>query len=54
MFAAFGLHVLAGGAYATRTVGAMTLRSIVWIVIAVVACRALGCRPRGSNEGGTR
>ena len=41
VFAAFGLHVLAGGDYATRTVGAMAVRSIVWIVIATVACRAL-------------
>jgi hypothetical protein len=53
VFAAFGLHVLAGGAYATRTVGAMALRSFVWIVIAVVACRALGCRPCASNERNT-
>jgi hypothetical protein len=50
VFAAFGLHVLAGGGYATRTVGAMALRSLVWIAIAVVACRALGCGPRAANE----
>lgn len=54
VFAAFGLHVLAGGAYATRTVGAMAFRSLVWIVIAVVACRALGCGPRAANERDTR
>lgn len=34
---AFGVHVLFGGAYEMRTVGAMALRSLVWIVIAIVA-----------------
>jgi len=33
VFAAFGLHVLTEGAYETRTVAAMTLRSTVWVVI---------------------
>jgi hypothetical protein len=33
VFAAFGLHILADGAYETRTVAAMTLRSTVWTVI---------------------
>lgn len=35
VFALFGWHVLSGGAYEMRTVGAMTLRSAVWIGIAV-------------------
>jgi hypothetical protein len=47
VFAAFGVHVLAGGAFESRTVGAMALRSFVWVAIAVAACRALGCAPRG-------
>ena len=34
VFALFGLHVLRGGAYEMRTVGAMTLRAAVWIGIA--------------------
>ncbi len=34
VFAAFGLHIMIGGAYETRTLGAMTLRSVVWLVIA--------------------
>ncbi|MCZ7660041.1 MAG: hypothetical protein M5U07_20335 [Xanthobacteraceae bacterium] len=42
VFAAFGIHVLLGGAYEMRTVGAMTLRSVVWIVIAFVARRMPG------------
>ena len=39
MFAAFGLHVAQGGAYETRTMGAMILRSVVWIAIAWIARR---------------
>jgi hypothetical protein len=49
-FVAFGLHVALGGSFAARTVGAMTLRSLVWIVIAVAACRALGCLPREAGH----
>lgn len=33
VFALFGLHVAQGGAYEARTVGAMVLRSAVWIAI---------------------
>ncbi len=36
---AFGAHVFFGGAYEMRTVGAMALRCLVWIGIAVVARR---------------
>jgi hypothetical protein len=43
VFAAFGWHVAAGGAFEMRTVGAMTLRSGFWVGIAISACRALGC-----------
>ena len=31
VFAAFGVHVLLGGAFATRTVVAMTVRSAFWV-----------------------
>jgi hypothetical protein len=41
VFAALGLHVFADGAYETRTVAAMTLRSTVWTVIFVIAYRKL-------------
>ena len=41
VFAAFGLHVFGGGAYETRTVAAMTLRSTVWMVISILVCRRL-------------
>ncbi len=43
VFAAFGVHVALGGAFEARTVGAMMLRSIVWIAITFSTCRALGC-----------
>ncbi len=36
VFIAFGIHILMGGAYETRTVGAMSLRCLVWLGIAFV------------------
>ncbi|MCK5547303.1 MAG: hypothetical protein KAI27_08010 [Rhodospirillaceae bacterium] len=39
-FAAFGAHVFMDGAFEARTVGAMILRTGVWIVIACVAQQA--------------
>ena len=36
-FAAFGWHVLAGGAFEQRTVAAMTLRTLLWAGIAGLA-----------------
>ncbi len=41
VFAAFGVHVLTGGAYEMRTVAAMTLRSLVWMAIAWMAWRRI-------------
>ncbi len=40
-FAAFGTHVLFGGAYELRTVVAMTLRTLVWVAIAWAGYRAV-------------
>lgn len=40
-FAAFGTHVYAGGAYEMRTVVAMSLRTVVWAVIASFAWRSI-------------
>ena len=42
VFLAFGAHALLGGAYETRTVGAMILRAAVWAGISVVAIRTIG------------
>ncbi|MBP9144723.1 MAG: hypothetical protein KBF21_03300 [Thermoanaerobaculia bacterium] len=44
VFAALGAHVLAGGAYETRTVVAMSLRTLVWVAIARIARRRLLAR----------
>jgi hypothetical protein len=37
VFALFGLHVYQGAAFEVRTVGAMSLRLLVWVAIAAVA-----------------
>ncbi len=49
VFFAFGVHILNGGAFEMRTVGAMIIRSAVWIAIAIAVCRTLGCDPRRSG-----
>ena len=41
VFAAFGAHIMFGGEFEMRTVGAMTLRSAVWLVITVAVYRTL-------------
>ncbi len=38
-FAAFGVHVYSEGVYEQRTVFAMGLRILIWVVIAVIAWR---------------
>lgn len=38
-FAVFGAHVYFGGAYEQRTVIAMSLRTLVWVVIATMAAQ---------------
>ncbi len=48
VFIAFGIHITGGGEYETRTIVAMSLRSAVWIAIAVVAYRFLW-RNRGRD-----
>jgi len=39
VFALFGMHILNDGLYETRTVAAMSLRTIVWAIIAIFAYR---------------
>ncbi len=41
IFCAFGVHVVTGGAFEARTAWAMTLRSVVWILIAVAAFKVI-------------
>jgi len=45
VFAGFGLHVWRGGLFEARTVAAMTLRSVVWLLIAVTAYRKIPVVP---------
>jgi len=40
-FAAFGVHAYSGGAYEQRTVIAMSLRTLIWAVIATLAVQAV-------------
>lgn len=41
VFAAFGIQIWSGGSYEMRTVGAMGLRAIVWIITSAVAYKNL-------------
>ncbi len=41
IFAFFGLHILEGGAYEARTCVAMSLRSLVWILISIFSYRGI-------------
>ena len=46
VFIAFGIYIFLGSAYESRTVGAMIIRSAIWIVIAASTCRTLRCFQR--------
>ena len=43
VFAAFAVHIFSGGEFETRTLIAMSLRSLVWTGIAVFAFKKLRC-----------
>ncbi len=49
VFLAFAAHIVAGGAYEARTVGALSLRSLFWSAVAVVALRAMKSTAAGSS-----
>ena len=40
VFVAFGVHVISGGAYERRTIGALMIRSLFWIAVTIVSIRA--------------
>ena len=50
LFIAFVIYIFLGGMFEVRTVGAMIIRSVVWIVIAASACRAIRCFQRGTRS----
>lgn len=49
VFLAFAAHIVAGGAFEMRTVGALSIRSLFWIVVALVAVRAGQATAAGSS-----
>lgn len=53
VFLAFGLHVLFGGPYELRTVAAMTLRTTVWLLLALWRAASSG-RASNPQEAGHR
>jgi len=40
-FAALGVHIYSGSAYEQRTVIAMSMRTLIWVIIATMAAQAL-------------
>jgi len=52
IFVAFGAHVYSGGLFEQRTVIAMSLRTFLWTVIAVVAWRGMQHMKTSRPEGG--
>jgi hypothetical protein len=50
VFGALVVHIFLGGEFEARTIGAMTIRGLVWIVIAIAPCRAFECFPRLMNR----
>ena len=44
--AAFGVHVLSGGAFEMRTIGPLAIRLLFWIVVSVVATSAKKAAPK--------
>jgi len=45
VFVAFGVHVIGGGGFERRTIGAMAIRSLFWIVVTIVSIRAMKRTP---------
>lgn len=41
VFVAFGVHVIGGGSFEMRTIGALTIRSLFWIAVTIVSMRAM-------------
>jgi len=44
VFVIFGIHILKGGMYEVRTIVAMSLRIVVWSLIAMFAYRKIICQ----------
>jgi hypothetical protein len=44
VFVAFSVHIAGGGSFEMRTAGAMTLRLLFWIAVAIVSARLIRAR----------
>ena len=53
VFVAFGVHVIGGGAFERRTIGALTIRSLFWIAVTIVSMRAMKRTSFGGDKGST-
>jgi hypothetical protein len=53
IFAAFGVHVVAGGAFEPRTVAAMSLRSVFWLLQALSLPKLLRARAASQTSART-
>ena len=42
---AFGVHVIGGGAFERRTIGALTIRSLFWVAVTILSIRAMKRTP---------
>lgn len=49
VFLVFAVHIVAGGAFEARTVGALSLRSLFWIAVALLALRVMKATAAGSS-----
>ena len=45
VFVAFGVHVIGGGAFERRTIGALTIRSLFWVAVTILSIRAMKRTP---------
>ena len=45
VFVAFGVHVIGGGAFEKRTIGALMIRSLFWIAVTIVSMRSVKRAP---------
>ena len=45
VFVTFGVHVIGGGAFERRTIGALAIRSLFWIAVTIVSMRAMKRTP---------
>lgn len=45
VFAAFAVHIIGGGAFEMRTIGALAIRALFWIAVTMISMRAMKSTP---------